>query len=363
MKERSVLHQSTKREIRLDILARVLWINRKKYVCPLAVSFVIAVVYAFSLPRYYSVEVMLAPEYASSSSLSNGSLGGLASLTGINLNSFSSEDAIYPLLYPDVIKSTDFLVSLFKVKIKTKDGSFSGTYSDYIQKKQKVAWWHLIIGKTMGLFKSGQNHTKVKNDVNPFELTKQQYELTQGISGTIKCSVDKKTDVITLQTIAQDPLVAATMADTLKSRLQQFVTDYRTRKARNDLHHVEQMYYKAKESYKKKQQEYVAYVDRNQDLVLQRFKSEQDALENDMQLEYNAYNMMAQQKQLATSKVQERTPAFTTIQAATVPLSPAGPKRLKIVFGFLFISFLLTSLYILIRKPIENHTEIIQQDY
>jgi uncharacterized protein involved in exopolysaccharide biosynthesis len=41
-------------------------------------------------------------------------------------------------------------------------------------------------------------------------------------------------------------------------------------------------------------------------------------------------------------KVQEETPAFTTIQNATVPVLKAGPSRAKIVLAFLFLAFFAT---------------------
>lgn len=52
-------------------------------------------------------------------------LSSLASSFGVNLSSGMSTDAISPLLYPDLMASTDFVVSLFPVKITTEDGELS----------------------------------------------------------------------------------------------------------------------------------------------------------------------------------------------------------------------------------------------
>ena len=69
-----------------------------------------------------------------------------------------------------------------------------------------------------------------------------------------------------------------------------------------------------------------------------------------MQLQFNNYNSIAQQLQIAEAKVQEETPAFTTLQSATVPVKKAGPARAKMVLIFLFLAFLGTTVYILHKE-------------
>ena len=49
-----------------------------------------------------------------------------------------------------------------------------------------------------------------------------------------------------------------------------------------------------------------------------------DDLENEMQLQYKAYNTASAQLLAAEAKVQQETPAFTTLQSATVPVKKAG---------------------------------------
>ena len=45
------------------------------------------------------------------------------------------------------------------------------------------------------------------------------------------------------------------------------------------------------------------------------------------------------------AKVQERTPAFTVVKGAAVPIKPSGPKRLIFVIGMCFVATLILSLY------------------
>ena len=66
---------------------------------------------------------------------------------------------------------------------------------------------------------------------------------------------------------------------------------------------------------------------------------------------YATYNGLLVQLQTAEAKVQENTPAFTIIQGASVPIKPAGPKRMFFCLGMLVLGFMGTSVYIL-RKDI-----------
>ena len=158
--------------------------------------------------------------------------------------------------------------------------------------------------------------------------------------------MDKKTNLITITVEDQDPLIAATMADTVRNKLQTFITEYRTSKARHDMDYYKQLTMKAKQTYEKARQAYGSYADANMDIMLESFKSKKDDLENDMQLKFNAYSTLNTQLQAAIAKVQEKTPVFTVVTSASVPLKPAGPKRMMFVAGMLFLAFIITTVYV-----------------
>lgn len=142
------------------------------------------------------------------------------------------------------------------------------------------------------------------------------------------------------------------MADSVKTRLQSFITNYRTSKARNDLAYTEKLYKEAKERYEKSRQQYASFADANSELILQSYKSKQEELENELQLNFNTYSAMSNQLQAARAKVQERTPAFTTLQSASVPLKPAGPKRMIFVAVITVLTFIGTTLRILYKEKL-----------
>ena len=76
---------------------------------------------------------MLAPEGSSSNNLTSN-LSSLASMVGMNMNLGNMSDAIFPEVYPDLMKSNQFIVGLFNIKVKSKDGKINICYYDYIKK-------------------------------------------------------------------------------------------------------------------------------------------------------------------------------------------------------------------------------------
>ena len=332
--------------------------HKRLYYKVLPVAFVLAAIYALSLPNYYNCTVKLSPEMSGSKSTSG--LASLASSFGVNLGQGAAgmgTEALFPTLYPDLVNSTDFKTSLFPVKVTIEGNKEDGekdrtmSYYDYLKDEQKSPWWSAAIGGTMkfivGLFKDKKEG---EEKLDPFRLTMKQAAIVKALDKKIVCDVDKKTMVITISVTDQNAVIAATMADSVKTRLQKFITDYRTSKARVDLDYNKMITAETKARYDKARQKYAEFMDSNQDIILQTVRQKQTDLENEMQLQYNAYTQVADQLLAAEAKVQQETPAFTTLQSATVPVLKAGPKRAQMCLIFLFLAFLGTTAYILYKE-------------
>lgn len=329
-------------------VAKKVWSKRKLFYKVWAITFILACIYIFPQPRYYDASEVLAPEIVDVSA--SGGLGSLASSFGINLGMGLSQDAIYPVLYPDLIQSKQFLVSLFNIRVKTLDGKVDCDLHTYMLRHQKDAFYNYPKTWLKKKIKEWKNRNKsaVKNgnDINPFILSERDMMLTEVLEGRIRCQVNKKTDVVTISVRSQDPLVSATLADSVCERLQSAITNYRTSKARTDVEYYTKITEEAKADYNRSVVKYSNYCDKHQGAVLQVYASERDKLENEMSMSYATYQAMQTQLQAAKAKLQERTPAFTILQCSTVPVKPAGPKRMFFVIAMLFLSTICTTLYV-----------------
>ena len=94
---------------------------------------------------------------------------------------------------------------------------------------------------------------------------------------------------------------------------------------------------------------YSRYCDMHQNVILQAVISERDQLENDMALKLTKYQTISGQLENAKAKVQEQTPAFTVIKSPTVPVKPAGPKRMIFVAFMLILATLGATVWYLRR--------------
>jgi LPS O-antigen subunit length determinant protein (WzzB/FepE family) len=116
------------------------------------------------------------------------------------------------------------------------------------------------------------------------------------------------------------------------------------------LEYNKKLYAETKARYDKARRLYAEFVDANNDIILQTVRQRQVELENDMQIQYNAFTQVAAQLLAAEAKVQEDTPAFTTLQSATVPVKKTGPKRAIMCLVFLFLAFCCTTAWIFYKE-------------
>ena len=323
--------------------------HKKLYYKVLPIAFILAAIYAISLPNYYSCTVKLSPQLSGGSGSKSG-LASLASSFGVNLGSAlgNSTEALFPTLYPDLMNSVDFKTSLFEIQVTREEDNKTFTYFDYLMNEQKAPWWSQAMKAVFSMFKD--QSSMVNEKVDPFKLTKEQTEIVKAIDKNVVCDVDKKTMVITINVTDQDPLICATMADSVKTRLQKFITDYRTSKARVDLEYNQKLYGEAKEKYEQARNRYAAYADSHRNVSSQSAQTKESDLQNEMQMQQQIYQQVVAQLQQAEMKVQQETPAFTTLQSATVPVRKTGPKRAQMCLIFLFLAFLGTTAYILHKE-------------
>ena len=339
------VQENDEKVLDLGLIVKKLWHNRRMFFIVLPIVFCLSALFIFTIPRYYTTSTSLAPELESSSS--SGGLSSLASSFGFDLSSLESSDAITPLLYPDLMSDNKFVADMFKIHVKASKEPIDTDYYTYLKKYRKTSPLAKVVGGIRMLFKSNEENVKLADkDFNPYILTKDDDDIVGTIRHDVVINVDKKTGVISIAATAQDPLVCKILADSVTARLQVFITKYRTSKAQLEADYYKKLMQDAQKSYERVRAKYAAYSDANTDVMLQSVKSKLEDMENDMQLKYNQYTTYNTQYQASLAKVLERTPAFTTLKGADVPIRPTGPKRVIFVLAMSFLAFVITSLYV-----------------
>ncbi len=343
-------------ELRLsEHIARV-WSHRWLFVCVGVVTFILSAAYILCFPRYYRASVKLVPETEGAMNLGGlASIASLASSFGVDIGAGQSYDAISPEIYPDLFMSTDFVVELLPIGITTYDGELTTDYGSYLRFHQKGTPWAPAVRRIRRLLKPASKRPAAAiaqmgatdGGINAFMPSEDEFMLLEGIKENITCSIDKKSGVITIQVQDQDRLVAATMADSVRTHLQEFIIRYRTGKARVDADHYASLCASAERDYEAAIERYGQYADTHSGSLRQSFQSRREALETEMQLQLTTLNALRQQLQAAQAKVQERTPAFTVLEGASVPVKAAGPKRVIFVLAMLILAMCATYAWLL----------------
>lgn len=331
-------------EIDLLELALKVWAERRWILKCCSYAVIVGLVIAFSIPKEYTATATIAPEL--SDGKSGGGLSSLAAMAGFNINTSSGADAIYPDLYPDIVSSTPFITGLFNIPVKDLEGIIDTTLYCYLDKYQRSPWWSVIISapfKALGwvasLFKDEKDEDRITK-FDPFHLTVKESSIAKLLSNSISVSVDKKTGLATLSVTMQDARIAACLTDSVMYRLQSYVTDYRTNKARQDFEFQKKLFERKKKEYETAQENYAKFSDTNKNIILQSYRAEQVRLENEMNLAYQVYTSVAQQLQVAEAKVQEITPIYTVLEPATIPIAPSRPSKILILISALFVTMM-----------------------
>lgn len=342
-------------ELQIDwmgILRQVLAIRKTLYKAA-AVGVVLGILIALGTPKQYTVSITLSPEMGSSKS-GSGLASMAASFLGGSIGS-DSPDALNATLAPDIVTSTPFLLELFDARVVSQDKQIDTTFTAYLD-EQKSSWMGYVLkapGMAISGIKSLFSEKKEKTETiqeGTIELNEEDAAKLEGLRQQIMADVDKKTAITTLSVTLQDPKVTATIADSVVSKLQQYITAYRTSKAKEDCQYLEKLYKERQQEYYDAQQRYARYVDANSNVVFQSTLAERERLQNDMNLAYQVYSQVAQQLQVARAKVQEEKPVFAVVEPAVVPLNPSGTSRKVIVLGFLFLAVAFTGAWELLGK-------------
>lgn len=340
-------------EIDLIALFRKLYTSRKNIYKAIGIGIAAGIIIGFSLPKTYQVNVNLSPESGVSGT---SGLSGIASMFGLgNATTGFGEDALTFNMFPEIVKTNPFVLEMLQIPIQTQKGDSIILY-DYLNTESKP-WWSyimgapgMLIGGVKSLFKEVPKDSA--KAIDPFRLTPEQSGRIDMLKKILKVETDKKTTMTKVSVSMQDPLAAAIVADSAVHKLQEYITDYRTRKAKQDFDFQLSLCEQYRKEYFAAQQEYAKFADANRNVILQTVTSEKERLQKNLSLAEQIYSQSMAQLQVLRGKLQEAKPVFAVVEPATVPLAPASPKKLIIIIVFAFLTFVVESAWILFGKDI-----------
>ena len=241
-------------EIDLIELIRHLWNGRKLIIKITAAFIVLGLVIALTSPKQYKVEVRMLPESKSSTGGAAALLSSLGGLGGFAMPLGEGADAIGPMLYPDVLKSTPFYLELLSTKVTYKNDEevLDITVFEYLNDYTKNSLISVVMKYTIKLpwtllgWIRGEEEIKEEEFVighkHLTRITKEQFETIEDLQDKISASIDQKNGIISISTEFTDPFITAQIANFAVNYLSTYITEYRVEKAKTDLQFIEERY-------------------------------------------------------------------------------------------------------------------------
>lgn len=328
-----------------ELLAK-LWIGKRFILKVTGIFIILGLISAFTMARKYTATVTLVPELGKSSSSS--SLKNITSMLGLDgaTSDGATADAYNITVYPEVVASSPFATRLFDIRISDPENDIDTTLIGYLTREQ-FSISGLIIKPILSLFETDSPETSDKIDI--FRLTKKQTEMVEYLNKAIMVDVDKKTGETTISVTMDNPVIAATVADTVCNYLREFITDYRTKKAREDLSNYQKIADENQKKYLNASHAYADYQDHNRGLILHTVISEGTRLSNELNIASQVYSQSKLQAEAARGKVIDEKPVFAIIQPASVPLKPANSRK-NVLLIWTFLGFVFSCVWVLYGK-------------
>lgn len=365
--ERIKLKTEAENEL-VKVLGAIIRVRKTLYKAA-GIGVVVGVIIALSIPAHYTVKVTLSPEMGSSQK-NNGLAGIAASFLGNSNTMGDGVEALNASLSSYIVSSTPFLMELLAMNISTDKENNGISLKTYLD-GQSYPWWNyiislpsVIIGGVKTLFVSEEKEHINTAKQGTIELTREEDKKINFLRKNIVADIDKKTAITSVFVTLQDPKVTAVVADSVVHKLQEYIIRYRICKAIEDCTYLEKLFRERQQEYYVTQKKYADYVDTHDNLILQSVRTEQERLQNDMNLAYQVYSQVANQLQVSRAKVQEEKPVFAIVEPAVTPLQPSGLGLKAYVLLCMLLSIIFTISWLLFGKKIlDNLRKEIKKNY
>jgi uncharacterized protein involved in exopolysaccharide biosynthesis len=345
-------------EIDLKDLILPLWKARKQILTIATICGILGGIVGFLTPASYTASSTFLPQTAQAGGGLSGSLGGLASLAGINLSTGSAGGGeIPPSMYATVLGSQPFKKRILDTRIGVNGDSLS--YRDYLANQPNSFLGSIgeytigLPGKVMGAIKSAEvgANELVSNGLIP--LTDKEFELQKSLSSKVSIANDKKEGVVSLSVVESDPLVAAQIAQLTETALQDWIIEHKIKNAKAQYDFIEKQFEAKQKEFFSIQEQLALYMDRNQNVLSPTYLTRLERLQAEFDLANTVYSELAKQKEQAAIQLSKDTPTFSVLDPVKVPKEKTGPKKLLYILGAFFVGWIGAAGWVLGRKPIQ----------
>ena len=295
--------------------------------------------YAYNAREEFVSEGKILPEMSSGSGSSLGGLASLVGMGGFELGLKNNTEAIRPDLYPNVIATVPFFLELFDLQVNTRSGdslSFEKFYQNYIEE-----------GKEIKKNKIESYKTKPQGVIVLNPLTEDRIK---DLKTRISANLDKKSGVIGISAKMPDPVVASQVSKYAMDYLTEYVTNYRTEKAKKEVDFLAEKVGAAKSGFYSTQSKKARYADQFSapTIRLQSADVQRERLETEYRMSSTVYTELQKKYEEAKIKLQQETPVFQILEPPLAPNYISEPSKIIIILGAACFGFLIAVLVVIV---------------
>jgi uncharacterized protein involved in exopolysaccharide biosynthesis len=341
-------------EIDLIALLKTVFLARR-FVIKTTISFaVLGVILAVVSPTKYTASSTFVPQL--SEGQTNSSLGGLASLAGINLSAVmgGQPQEISPSLYPQITKSIPYRLALLEAKVGSNETSFRNYILD---QSSGLAILPLLKKYTIGLpglLLNKQTDNNETLDSSLFQVTKEDRDLLNYLAQVLSIEVDEREGLVSISVELADRMVAAQLAQAATDLLQSNIIAFKSQSARNNLDFIERQYESKRQEFEQIQDSIALFKDQNLNITSSLYQNQLSRLESQFTVTSSVFQELAGQVEQAKIQVNKDTPIFTIIEPVSVPLERSKPKRTMMVVIWTFLGGVFSVGWVLVKSPAQQ---------
>ena len=225
-------------------------------------------------------------------------------------------------VYAQHITSRAFAEKMRGVRIE----GYGTDYEHYLHEHYRRPWWE---------------HLFTPDD---------ELDIVGVIEKSIKTEVNGKYSTLRIQVTDQDPVVAAMVVDSVRVRLEHFITGEQAKIALQLLKNTTILRDQAEKRYRDAQQRYTQYMDSHNESRLASETNEEKALQNEYEKAYEAYSQSCLQYLRAEALVNKPVLPFAILKNATVLTDVHSPNFTAYLLSFLCFALIGTTWFVLLRK-------------
>uniref|UniRef100_UPI00404882D0 Wzz/FepE/Etk N-terminal domain-containing protein n=1 Tax=Algoriphagus sp. TaxID=1872435 RepID=UPI00404882D0 len=353
---------NSKNEIDLHDIILPIWRGRKQILTIATISGILGGIVGFLTPATYTATSTFLPQTTQSGGAA-GSLGGLAALAGINLNSPMVGGDIPPSMYATVLGSEPFRKRILDTEIWENGDSL--TYREYLV-NQPNSILSTVLEYTIGLPEkivgNGNEESTLPSSDELQALSDEENELHKSLASKISIANDKKEGVVSLTVVEGDPLIAAQVAKVTEEVLQDWIIEHKVKNAKSQYAFIEKQFDSKQKEFFSIQDQLAGYMDRNQNMLSASYLTRLERLQAEFDLINTVYSELAKQKEQAAIQLSKDTPTFSVLNPVKVPKEKTAPNKSVYVFGSFFIGLFFSGGWFLVRKSFKEFVNGFQGD-